>query len=168
MKTSNNEDKKQLAIQLRAWVGQQRERRTWKQWADFFGIKEKTLGGYIQGKTFPRGDNLKRLQAKASLPILRHQNESEIERKMTSEQYARRVENILQQLAKELNYFKSGKREDREVFRKIVMGEDVGYIISLLKALFDEDTFQNWIFAAQYKFNRRKNDSEKLVLDGSR
>ena len=67
---------------------------------------------------------------------------------------ARRVEEAIRKLVRELEFFRTGSREDREVFRQNISAQDVGYTISFLKALFDEDAFQNWIFAAQYDMGR--------------
>lgn len=155
-KSATIEDKQQLAIQLRTWIGQQKERRTREQWATFFGIKSSAFEEYIRGRAFPTGENLRKLQAKAALPALTRFNTSQPVSCMSTEAYARSVENALRRLSKELEFFKSGRSEDRQIFRRIVSAQDVGYIISLLKALFDEDAFQNWIFTAQYTIGQSK------------
>lgn len=66
------------------------------------------------------------------------------------------VGRLLQQLDAELAFFKVESRtKERKVLRKTVDPRDVGYLIALLKAMYDDDTFQNWIFGAQYYGKKR-------------
>jgi transcriptional regulator with XRE-family HTH domain len=56
-----------------------------------------------------------------------------------------KVAEALTHLRAELEFFKAGSAEDREAFRRAVPGEQLGYVVSLLKALYDEDTFREWL-----------------------
>ncbi|MBI4167294.1 MAG: helix-turn-helix transcriptional regulator [Acidobacteria bacterium] len=58
---------------------------------------------------------------------------------------SRRVAEVLAHLRGELEFFKAGSAEDREAFRRAIPGEQLGYVVSLLKALYDEDTFREWL-----------------------
>ncbi len=58
---------------------------------------------------------------------------------------------LTQTIIRELEYFKNGIKEDREIFREVVPPEDIGYITTLLKALYSEDQFQRWIFISRYR-----------------
>jgi hypothetical protein len=70
---------------------------------------------------------------------------------------ADRVKMILIKLADELEFFKKSPAA-RKTFRRIVPGEDVGYITTLLRALYDEDQFQRWLLFSEYKL-KSKEDS---------
>ena len=61
------------------------------------------------------------------------------------------VKSLLGALEMELDYFKYGPSNRRELFRRSIFGPDVGYIMALLRALFDEERFQSWIFMSDYK-----------------
>ncbi len=69
----------------------------------------------------------------------------------TARTRAENVARILGELDRELSFFKQETRQDaRHVLRKLVDAKDVGYLIALLKAMYDDDAFENWIFGAQY------------------
>jgi hypothetical protein len=67
------------------------------------------------------------------------------------------VKMMLIKLADELEFFKKSTAA-RKTFRRIVPGEDVGYITTLLRALYDEDQFQRWLLFSEYKL-KSKEDS---------
>src|SRR6266568_3041299 len=60
------------------------------------------------------------------------------------------VKATLKKLIAQLDYFKRGTDGDRQRFREIVDPVEVGYVTSILKALFDEDGFQRWMLATEY------------------
>ena len=64
---------------------------------------------------------------------------------------ATRIKTLLVSLADELEFFKQKSEAARRAFRKVVPGEDVGYITTLLRALYDEDQFQRWLLFSDYK-----------------
>jgi len=64
---------------------------------------------------------------------------------------AKRIVQILLQLSSELEFFKRCSEEGRKTFRKIVPGPDVGYVTTLLRALYDEDKFQRWLLFSDYE-----------------
>jgi len=65
------------------------------------------------------------------------------------------VKELLYALNRELEFFKHDSPESREMFRKRIHAPDVGYIIALLRALFDEDKFQSFLYMSNYDMKRR-------------
>ena len=61
------------------------------------------------------------------------------------------VREIIYLLADELEFFKTGPEERREAFRREVPPEDVGYLTTLLRALYSEDRFQRWLLTSDYR-----------------
>jgi len=66
----------------------------------------------------------------------------------------RAVKATLLQLVRELEFFKKGTEADRKRFRESIDPMEIGYITSLLKALFDEDGFQRWILATEFTMGK--------------
>lgn len=64
---------------------------------------------------------------------------------------AKRVMQLLLAISAELEFFKQCPESGRMAFRKIVPGPDVGYVTTLLRALFDEDKFQRWLLYSTYE-----------------
>jgi len=71
--------------------------------------------------------------------------------------HAQKTLSLLHSLDRELSYFRDASKTEREVLRRIVHGQDVGYITSLLRALYDEDKFESWQLFATYRM--RSGDS---------
>jgi transcriptional regulator with XRE-family HTH domain len=69
---------------------------------------------------------------------------------------SRRVAEVLAQLRGELEFFKAGSAEDREAFRRAMPGEQLGYVVSLLKALYDEDTFREWLHFTELDLTEKR------------
>jgi transcriptional regulator with XRE-family HTH domain len=55
------------------------------------------------------------------------------------------VEDALYTLNDQLEFFKEGSPNSRKILRRQLDGPDVGYVTTLLKALFDEERFQDWL-----------------------
>jgi len=64
------------------------------------------------------------------------------------------VEDVLYTLNDELQFFKEGSPHSRGILRRRLSGPDVGYVTTLLKALFDEEKFQNWLVMTTYEIRR--------------
>ena len=69
---------------------------------------------------------------------------------------AKAVRTTLQRLLEQLEYFKQGTEADRRKFRELIDPMEIGYVSSLLKALFDEEGFQRWILATQFTMGEKK------------
>lgn len=68
--------------------------------------------------------------------------------------HAQAVEDTLYALNDELEFFKEGSPHSRKILRQRLNGPDVGYVTTLLKALFDEEKFQNWLAMTTYEIRR--------------
>jgi transcriptional regulator with XRE-family HTH domain len=77
------------------------------------------------------------------------------EQSTDAETRARRVLQTLVNLSNELEFFKQCPESGRMIFKKIVPGPDVGYVTTLLRALFDEDKFQRWLLFSTYEMKGR-------------
>jgi transcriptional regulator with XRE-family HTH domain len=64
------------------------------------------------------------------------------------------VEDTLYTLNDELEFFKEGSPHARRILRHRLSGPDVGYVTTLLKALFDEEKFQNWLAMTTHEVRR--------------
>jgi len=64
------------------------------------------------------------------------------------------VEDTLYALNDELEFFKESSPHSRKILRQRLSGPDVGYVTTLLKALFDEEKFQNWLAMTTYEIRR--------------
>jgi len=69
---------------------------------------------------------------------------------------SRTVAELLLRLKGELEFFKAGSLEDRDAFRRAIPGEQLGYLVSLLKALYDEDAFREWIHFSQLDLTEKR------------
>jgi hypothetical protein len=74
-----------------------------------------------------------------------------------AEARARIVMRLLMSLSSELEFFKNCTENERKIFKKIVPGQDVGYITTLLRALYDEDKFQRWLLFSTYTMKGKEN-----------
>lgn len=118
---------------------------------DRYGLSPNMLKKYKRGVARPQAEKnveavisiLKDAQA-IQFAASRKPIDSENER-------VKRVKRLLVLLANELEYFKQSPEPARAKFRKLVPGEDVGYITTLLRALYNEDQFERWLLFSKYK-----------------
>lgn len=61
------------------------------------------------------------------------------------------IKSLLEAIEMESDFFKYGSANRRHLFRKLIYAPDAGYILALLRALFDEERFQTWIIMSDYK-----------------
>jgi len=71
---------------------------------------------------------------------------------------AKAVRDTLRQLIEQLDYFKKGTEADRKKFCDYIDPKEVGYITSVLRALFDEEGFQRWVLATEFTMGEKKNE----------
>jgi len=62
-----------------------------------------------------------------------------------------RIATIFYTLAEEFISFQDSSIQEREKLRRLVSPKDVGFIISFLRAIYDEDKFSDFIFFTKYK-----------------
>lgn len=67
-----------------------------------------------------------------------------------------KLANSFYDLAEVIISFRKSDKNQREKIRQMISPKDVGYVISFLKALFDEDKFSDFIFFSKYDFEKRK------------
>ena len=83
-------------------------------------------------------------------------DETEFQKIITSSESTKdRINNIkrlLYLLGEELNFFKSSTENDRHLLKQRIPAMDVGYVVSFLRAVYDEDAFQDWLFFSDYQF----------------
>ena len=71
---------------------------------------------------------------------------------------ARKILQLLSALRQELDFFAKGSTSDRKELRHLVRGRDVGYIMALFKALYNEDEFQRWVLFTSYELKGKQDD----------
>lgn len=98
-------------------------------------------------KPMARGFKSRKSQGKASQQEQSGDNPSE---------RAIKIKTLLIELADELEFFKQKPESVRRVFRKVIPGEDIGYVTTLLRALYDEDQFQRWLLFSDYKLKSKE------------
>jgi hypothetical protein len=149
-------DHERMAIELKQWLRSQNRYRTIRELEAPTGIPYSSLKDYFAGDAAPRGERLQRLAALTRVPALlatdAKARPSASERgECTAEESARRVSMTLRRLMDELDFFKRGTPEDRSTLKRMVPARDVGYATTLLKAMYDEDQFQAWVYFSEYK-----------------
>lgn len=82
----------------------------------------------------------------------------ELNTSRSTQERAAEVNRLLESLGRELLFFRKGSSEDRECLREAVSNENAGYLIALLKALLDEDAYQNWLLFAEYPWKGKKDE----------
>jgi len=126
--------------------------------ANRYEISPNTLSKYKRGVRRPSAE--KNIKAVAS--VLKDAQTVQIAslRKPKDNDYERatRIKKLLVMLADELEFFKQNSESTRKTFRRVVPGEDIGYITTLLRALYDEDQFQRWLFFANYKLKSKEEE----------
>ena len=159
--------KKELPLKLRAWFQGQNKWKSLIEIAKHLDINKHTMSDYFNGRNYPKGENLKKLTDLTQLPILIelkqkefgniHQNQNIKEQKndIPPLENANTVYQKLTELNTLLDYFKKGTAKEREVLRQVIPPMQIGYITSLLKALYNEDEFQQWIFFSDYKMKKQ-------------
>jgi hypothetical protein len=68
-----------------------------------------------------------------------------------AEEIAREVRKDVDRLLADIEFFKRASAPERAVLRSLLPARDVGYLTSLLKAMYDEDQFQTWLYFTEYK-----------------
>ena len=183
-----------IDVALNGWFSNQTK---WNSRADFaraFGINEKTLSDYFNGRYEPTPKNRKKLfeatgleyfkpigTEEASLvePVITKSESQEVPlsevgrqlasigkeiiqlgelltRSATSDVVAhvQAVEDSIYALNDELTFFKEGPAHSRRILRQRLSGPDVGYITTLLRAIFNEEKFQDWLAMTTYEMRR--------------
>jgi hypothetical protein len=163
---------------LKKWFLSQKRFTSWNAMERALNVTEDYLHHIASGKKRAINPELRaKLRETTSLeifkPISRSQNlltksaAYHVQRRQTSrvslekpkdnaDERATRVKRMLVALADELEFFKQNPEQTRTTFRRVVPGEDVGYITTLLRAFYDEDQFQRWLLFSDYKLKSKE------------
>lgn len=152
------------ARKLQAWFEKQRKFSSWDALARYLGINSGSLTHIKKGRRLIANMMIRmklyevtRIPDFSETPDLISTRRARIQTssaqtKSVSEytapeamHRATQIQKLLTTLSSELEFFKNGSREAREILRKRVSGREVGYITSLLRALYDEDKFERWM-----------------------
>ncbi|MCK4415217.1 MAG: helix-turn-helix transcriptional regulator [Candidatus Eisenbacteria sp.] len=172
--------KERCAIALRKALAATGRYATIREVATATGVNYSTLRGYFQGRQLPSDETWRLLRMalgtassarrpsadQAASPARAErrgrpaggqqaQPSAASTRKSTNEPFARALEirQQIQHLSNLLDFFKRGAASDREALRRAIPGRDMGYLTSLLRALYDEDQFEAWILFSEYTMN---------------
>jgi len=149
-------DNQEIKNALAEWFANQKQWTTRKQFANSIGIPYSTLKKYFSGVHFPSGKNLQKLYNATNLNCFKQKSKTQSDQKSINKEAINKseiVKRLLFILNEELEYFKNGKTEERDLLRNILSGHDVGYITALLDSIFDEERFKNWLIMNTYKFS---------------
>jgi len=176
LESSSSEREKEAAI-LREWFSSQKRFGSWDAMERALKITKDYLGKIKRGERRAVDPELRAKLFEATglgvfKPIAGGFESRKSQRKVhhgnqrikeTTEQFedypiqrATRIKTLLIKLVDELEFFKRKPELVRRVFRKVVPGEDVGYVTTLLRALYDEDQFQRWLLFSDYKLKSRE------------
>jgi hypothetical protein len=153
-KTMNEINKERLAIELKTWLQSQKRFKTIRELEHVTGIPYSSLKDYFSGHATPPGERRRRLGELTRIPSLQPwiqpprglQSASSSQHTASAESVAIGVRHLMAALEP----FKKGSAADRAALRKTVPARDVGYLTSLLKAMYDEDQFQTWLYFTEY------------------
>jgi transcriptional regulator with XRE-family HTH domain len=122
-----------------------------KELGNKLGIPHNTFRGWFyrgQSRKRPSKDNLDKVRAFLDTP-----DGTEVSRLFEDGiRRAEKVKYLLLLLEDELQWFRDGNRYARNVFRKNLDANDIGYISSLLTMLTDEDRFNRWLALTTTEF----------------
>jgi transcriptional regulator with XRE-family HTH domain len=124
-----------------------------------YGISPNTLKKYRRGVRRPSSE--KNVEAITTIlkdaGVTRRNSLLRIPKNNSFER-AIRIKKLLVKLADELEFFKQNSESARKSFRRAVPGEDIGYITTLLRALYNEDQFQRWLLFSEYRMRSKEGD----------
>jgi transcriptional regulator with XRE-family HTH domain len=171
--TRNPEElgKDRAAVVLRRALAASGRFRTIGELAAATGINASSLSGYLQGRRLPSPETWHRLavalrpEAASAVPPTTRVPPGQPPKRASaaqdsapkqepiadSLQHSAAVRRAILELTRQLDFFKRGTRADREALRRTIPGRDIGYLTSLLRAIYDEDQFETWILFSQYE-----------------
>lgn len=153
---ASKEKRERIAIELKQWLRSQSRYKTIRELEAPTGIPYSSLRDYFCGGALPVGDRLRRLATLTGSRVLLGMAAVPPDLAGTNaetgkERAAREVLMALHRLLAELDFFKRGSAEDRALLRRFLPARDVGYLTTLLKAMYDEDQFQAWVYFTDYE-----------------
>jgi hypothetical protein len=168
--------KEHCAIALRRAMASAGRFETIRELAETVDINYSTLRGYFQGRSLPSEENWRLLasalgqgvstpgrpkirKGSTSRTVEQPRSPSGDRAEAPSEDALASAEEVRRQirhLSHTLDFFKQGSAVDRETLRRTIPGRDMGYLTSLLRALYDEDQFEAWILFSEYELGEEE------------
>lgn len=108
------------------------------------GINEKTIGDYFTARHKPPQEKWNLLRSVLFEKVEKVKPERKIKTQQINEakHSAEKIKSIVFLLKDELEYFKESSPEVREILKEYIPGPTIGYISSLLTALYDENQLE--------------------------
>ena len=110
------------------------------------GIPSGTLSNYFREEHMPPQENWNILRKVFNPPETPPVSKEE-KKEVNSEDIrlrARKIRSLIFLLKEEIDFFKNSSVETRELLKSCLDNEETGYVVSLIRALFDDQTFQVW------------------------
>lgn len=153
---ASRQERERVAIELKTWLRSQTRFKTIRALEEPTGIPYSSLRDYFCGHAAPAGERLRSLANLARTPTLlallaRMAKEAPSDQASHAEEIAREVRKDVDRLLADIEFFKRASAPERAVLRSLLPARDVGYLTSLLKAMYDEDQFQTWLYFTEYK-----------------
>lgn len=106
------------------------------------GIPSGTLSGYFRGVYLPPQEKWNIIR-KVFSPSDDSSEKIEMEDD-TARHHSQKIRSLIFLLKDELNFFKDSSVKTREILKKYIDNEEAGYVITLFKALYNEEELKMW------------------------
>src|SRR3990172_9988325 len=130
------------------WWKTQHHYSTLNELAGEIGWDAQSLGRYLRSQERPPRLVVEKIAKTIGVEIPRSDFSSEEALRKTD-----KVKYLLLFLEEELRWFRDASQGAREIFRKQLDPDDIGYISSLLTMLEDEDKFKRWLALTTNRFS---------------
>lgn len=149
---------KELWMKILTWWETQHRYLTVKEFADEIGWDALHLNNYLHNEEMPPKLVIEKIARTINLEVPALESIlPEAQRK------TEKIKHLLLFLEEELRWFRDGPKEVRDILRKELNLNDVGYISSLLTMLGEEDKFRRWLAltTSRFSFFKKKEGHKK-------
>jgi len=87
-----------------------------------------------------------------------NENKGSLQKNISNKNSVERFTDAFYDLSQEILSLRDSNIDERKKIRNMISPKDVGYVISFLKALFDEDKFSDFIFFSKYEFEKKRGE----------
>ncbi len=147
---------KELWMKILRWWETQHRYSTIRELADEIGWDAQSLITYLQNKELPPKLVVEKIAKTIGFETTALDSVFQEAQKKTE-----KVKHLLLFLEEELRWFRDSSEEARNIFRKELSPDDIGYISSLLTMLGDEGKFRRWLTLTTNRFNFFKKRGER-------
>jgi len=139
---------KELWVKILNWWETQHQYSSIREFADEVGWEAQSLNNYFQSKEIPPKLIIEKIAKTGGfeVPALAYVIQE-------SQRRTEKIKNLLLFLEEELRWFRDHSKEARDILRKELDLDDIGYISSLLTMLGDEGKFKRWLTLTSNRFN---------------